>query len=143
MMRFKFLEGIAIADVAFEAYGKSLEEAFSNAALAMFEVETNTKKVKPKIKKKVKVEGEDLQALLFDWLSELLFLGGIKRMFFSKFNVKIKKLNGRHKLNAEVYGEKIDRKRHELKVEVKAVSYQMMQVIDKPKNCKVRVILDV
>jgi len=143
MMQFKFLEGIAIADVAFEAYGKSLEEAFSNAALAMFEVETNTKKVKPKIKKKVKVEGEDLQALLFDWLSELLFLRGIKRMFFSKFNVKIKKLNGRHKLDAEVYGEKVDRKRHELRVEVKAISYQMMQVIDKPKNCKVRVILDV
>ena len=142
-MQFKFLEGIAIADVAFEAYGKSLEEAFSNAALAMFEVETNTKKVKPKIKKKVKVEGEDLQALLFDWLSELLFLRGIKRMFFSKFNVKIKKLNGRHKLDAEVYGEKVDRKRHELRVEVKAVSYSQMDVTKKDEKWTLRAILDV
>lgn len=142
-MKFKYLEGIAIADVAFEAYGKNLEEAFSNAALAMFEVETETKKVEPKMKKEVKVESEDLQALLFDWLSELLFLRDVEKMFFSRFDVKIGKTGKKYKLTAEVYGEKVDRKKHASKTEVKAVSYQLMQIVEKPGNCKVRVILDV
>jgi SHS2 domain-containing protein len=42
MEKFKFVD-ITSADVAFEAYGKDLNELFANAALAMFEVMINTK----------------------------------------------------------------------------------------------------
>lgn len=142
-MKFKFLENIATADVAFEAYGKSLEETFGNAALAMFEVETDTKRLKPTVEKKVEVESENKEALLFDWLSELLFLRDVESMFFSKFNVKIDKIDSKYKLTAKIYGEKIDRNKHHLKTEVKAVSYQLMQIEEKPNKFKVRVILDV
>ena len=142
-MKFKYIEDIATADVAFEAYGKNLEETFSNAALAMFEVETDTKRVEPKEKKEVKVEGQDLQALLFDWLSELILLRDVEKMFFSRFDVEIGKTGGKYGLTADVFGEKIDREKHEMKIEVKAVSYQLMEVVEKPDECKVRVILDI
>jgi len=142
-MKFKFLEELAIADVAFEAYGKNLGEAFGNAALATFEVQTDTKKVKAKVSKNVKIEAENKEALLFDWLSELLYLRDVKSMFFSKFDVKISEKNKRFVLIAKAYGEKINRKKHELKTEVKAVSYQLMQIEEKTGKCRVRVILDV
>jgi SHS2 domain-containing protein len=53
MEKFKFFEHTA--DVEFEAYGKTLEEAFENAALAMFSVMTDTIKVKPKTKKEFEI----------------------------------------------------------------------------------------
>lgn len=142
-MRFRFLENVATADVAFEAFGKTLEEAFSNAALAMFEVETDVKKVKSKIKKELFIQAENKEALLFDWLSELIFLTEKENMFFSKFDVKIEKIDDKLKLIAEIYGEKIDKDKHELRTDVKGVSYHMMQIEEKPNQCKVRVLLDV
>jgi len=138
-MSFKFLEGIATADVAIEATGKNLEEAFAEAALAMFEVQTNTKKVKPSISKNVSIKSEDKKSLLFDWLSRLIYLRDVEKMFFSRFDVKINKL----KLDAKIYGEKIDRKKHEIKIEVKGVSYTQMKIEEKPNECKIRVVLDV
>lgn len=138
-MKFKFLEDIATADVAFEAYGKTMEEAYSNAALAMFEVQTDTEKVKPSISKDVEIVSESKESLLFDWLSELIYLRDTQNMFFSKFDIKIEK-NKNFKLTGKIYGEKIER--HEKRTEVKGVSYQMMKIEEKP-EFKVRVILDV
>ena len=138
-MKFKFLEKIATADVAFEAYGKTLEEAFSNAALAMFEVQTDIEKVKPAVSKDVELVSENKESLLFDWLSELIYLRDIENMFFSKFEIKIEK-NEKFKLSGKIYGEKIEG--HELRTEVKGVSYQMMKIEEEP-EFKVRVILDV
>jgi SHS2 domain-containing protein len=54
--KFEFLEHTA--DVYIAAYGKSLEEAFENAALAMFEVMTDTEKVSPDMENSVEVEAE-------------------------------------------------------------------------------------
>lgn len=142
-MSFKFLEGIATADVAIEATGKTLEESFAEAALAMFEVQTDTKKVKTQISKKVEIQSEDKKSLLFDWLSKLIYMRDIEKMFFSKFDVKIKQIGNNFKLNADVYGEKIDPKKHEFKVEVKGVSYTQMEVQEKPNKARVKVILDV
>jgi SHS2 domain-containing protein len=139
-MKFKFLEKIATADVAFEAYGNTLAEAFSNAALAMFEVQTDTEKVKPTISKDIELVSENKESLLFDWLSELIYLRDIDNMFFSKFDIKIEK-NEKFKLSGKIYGEKIEG--HELRTEVKGVSYQMMKIEEKAKEYKVRVILDV
>lgn len=138
-MKFKFLEGIATADVAFEAYGKTLEEAYSNAALAMFEVQTDTEKVKPSISKDIELVSENKESLLFDWLSELLYLRDTQSMFFSKFEIKIE-TNKNLKLTGKVYGERIEG--HEKRTEVKGVSYQMMKIEEKP-EFKIRVILDV
>lgn len=138
-MKFRFLEDIATADVAFEAFGKTLEEAFENAALATFEVQTDVEKVKPSISKKVELVSENKEALLFDWLSELLYLRDTNSMFFSKFEIKIEQ-GDRLKLTGNVYGEKIEG--HELRTEVKGVSYQLMK-IEEGQEFKVRVILDV
>ena len=142
-MSFKFLEGIATADVAIEATGKTLEEAFAEAAVAMFEVQTDTKRIKPTISKEIKIKSEDKKSLLFDWLSKLIYLRDVERMFFSEFDVKIKEVDGEFKLVAKAYGEKIDFEKHQSKVEVKGVSYTQMEIEEKPNKCRIIVVLDV
>ncbi|MFH0929217.1 MAG: archease [Candidatus Aenigmatarchaeota archaeon] len=138
-MKFRFLEDMAKADVAFEAFGKTLEEAFGNAALAMFEVQTDVEKVKPSISNNIELVSENKESLLFDWLSELIYLRDTKSMFFSKFEIKIER-NEKFKLTGKIFGDKIEG--YELRTEVKGVSYQMMKIDEEP-EFKIRVILDV
>jgi SHS2 domain-containing protein len=139
MKKFEFID-ITTADVAFVAYGKDLSELFANAALAMFEVMINTKKVKPKTKKKVSVTGNDLQSLMFNWLNELLIFVDAESLAFSEFSVKVdeKEL----KLNATCSGEKINPSVHETRTGVKAATYHKME-IEKIKVWKAQVILDI
>ncbi|BDZ72080.1 hypothetical protein GCM10025861_25970 [Methanobacterium petrolearium] len=93
------------ADVGFRAYGGTLDEAFGNAALAMFEVMTDTSRVKPLIKRDIQLESEDEQALLYDWLSELLFIHDYEGLVFSQFSVKITPGNsGNIVLHSKIWG---------------------------------------
>ena len=62
------------ADTKIRAYGHTLEEAFQNCALATTAVITDPKKIQPTKKKKVIIESENLEALLYDFLEELLIL---------------------------------------------------------------------
>lgn len=139
MKKFEFVD-ITTADTAFVAYGKDLDGLFSNAALAMFEVMINTKQIKPKIKKKIKVDGNDFQSLMFNWLNKLLVYVDSENLAFSKFKVKIDEKT--FKLQAECSGEKIDTKKHETRTMVKAATYHQMK-IEKNKIWKAQVIVDV
>ena len=140
MKKFKFVD-ITTADVAFVANGKNLNDLFSNAALAMFEVMVNTKQIKPKIKKDVVAKGTDLQSLLFNWLNNLLVFVDAENLAFSEFDVNVdeKKL----KLKAACKGEKIDRKRHETRTNVKAATYHKMKIEKGKAGWKAQVIIDI
>jgi len=134
---FRLLD-IATADMAFEAYGKDLNELFSNAAIAitsvMFEGD-----IGQKIIKKIELEEDEDIVLLQKWLSEIVYLHESERLLFSKFDVKT---NGR-KLSATIYGEKYDKKKHKFIIDVKAVTYHKMS-IEKTKNgYKCTVVVDV
>jgi len=140
MKKFEFLD-ITTADTAFAAYGKDLNEVFANAALAMFEIMVNTKQIKPKIKKTVKVKNDDLKGLLFAWLNELLVFYGSDNLAFSKFEVKVDE--EKMELKAVCYGEKIDVKKHEVRTEVKAATYHKMEIKKLNGEWKAKVIVDI
>ncbi len=138
--KFEFFE--VTADVGYKAYGKTLEEAFENAALAMFEVITDTSKIEPEIKRKIEVESEDEYALLYDWLSEFLVLLDVDYLVFSKFEVKIEKKEDGFSLKGTAWGEEFDPEIHESRAEVKAVTYHLMDV-KQDNGVMVQVILDI
>ena len=139
MKKFEFVD-ITTADVAFIAYGKNLNELFANAALAMFEVMINTNQIKPKVERKVKLTGNDLQSLMFNWLNNLLLFVDSENLAFSDFKIKVDEKN--FTLNAFCKGEKIDLKKHETRTAVKACTYHQMK-IEKNKIWKAQVILDI
>ncbi|RLI98180.1 MAG: archease [Candidatus Aenigmatarchaeota archaeon] len=140
MEKFKFVD-ITTADVAFEAYGKDLNELFANSALAMFEVMVNTEEIEPKVEREVELEANDLESLLFEWLNELLFYYGSENLAFSRFEVEVdeKEL----KLKAKCFGEEINPAKHETKTEVKAATYHNLEVKKEDGSWKARVILDI
>ena len=142
IMPFKYLEEIAVADIAFEATGKNLEELFAACAEALEDSMVNLKNVNPKVKKTIEIQEEDQETLLFKFLNELIYLKDAEGLLFSKFNVKIKQ-NKKHVLTAELAGEKIDRNRHELRNDVKAVTYHMFEIKKAGKNLKATIILDI
>ena len=80
MERYRFLAHTA--DAKFQAYGDTLEEAFSNAALAVASLMWDWEKIKKKIEHQVEVQGKDLKQLLSAFLEEIIYLFDSK-MFLS------------------------------------------------------------
>ncbi|MCX8150031.1 MAG: archease [Candidatus Bathyarchaeota archaeon] len=141
-VKFEFLEHTA--DVYIAAYGKNMEEALSNAALAMFEVMTDTTKVSPLHRELVEVEAEDEYALLYGWLEALLVKFEVEHMFFSKFEVQsFKETKEGFKLKATVWGEKFNPEKHPQKVGVKAATYHQMEIIKEKEKTTLMFILDI
>jgi len=140
--RFEFLEHTADAYVA--AYGGTLEEAFENAALATFEVMTDTKKIAREIEDTVTVEAPDEQALLYSWLEQLLINFDTKGNLYSSFKIpKIEKTKNGFKLTATMRGEPFNPEKHPQKVGIKAVTYHRMEISKKPGRVSVKFILDI
>jgi len=141
--RFEFLEHIA--DLYIAAFGKSLEEAFENAAYATFEGMTNLDKVQPKLEDTVEVEGHDELALLYNWLEALLVKFDVKDNLYSRFKIaRIEKTSSGFKLKAKIWGEPFNSKKHLSKVGVKAVTYHRMEILRKAKGAvTVKFILDI
>lgn len=139
-MKFKYLPHTA--DAKFEAYGKTLEEAFENAAYALFNMIIETKKVEAKIKKNVAIRSENLESLLYDWLEKFLFLLDTENFLLSEAKVKsIKKKNEEYRLEAELEGD-IFPKKYEIEGEVKAITYNEMQVKKQTKGWKITAVVD-
>ena len=142
MKRFEFLEHTADAYVA--AYGKTLEEAFENAAYATFEVMTEAERVEPKIEEDVEVEGYDEQALLYNWLEELLVEFDITGKLCSRFKIsKIEETKEGYRLKAKIWGETYNPEKHPQKVGIKAVTYHRMEIMKKPEKVTLKFILDI
>jgi len=140
--KFEFLEHTA--DVYIAAHGKSLEEAFENAALAMFEVMTDPAKVSPNEEAAVEVEAEDEYALLYSWLEALLVKFEVNGMLYSKFKIsRLEETSEGFRLKATVCGEKFNSEKHAQKVAVKAVTYHRMEIIKEPNKVTLEFILDI
>ncbi|MEM2972122.1 MAG: archease [Candidatus Bathyarchaeia archaeon] len=138
---YEFLEHMADAYIA--SYGRSLAEAFENAAVAMFDVMTEVEKVNPIVREEVEVSAGDEYALLYGWLENLLVKFEIEGMLYSKFRVlSLEQTAGGFRLKAEAWGEKFNPERHTQKVGVKAVTYHCMEIVKEPEKVTVKFILD-
>ncbi len=138
---YKFFEHQA--DVGIIGIGKTLEEAFQEAAKAMFQVMCDVDEVAPKKSVKLKVEAAEQETLLTEWLNGLLARKDIEDMLFSEFEVKITKKGERFSLTAEVKGETMNSEKHHLKVEVKAATYSQLRVWKDGKDYKAQCVVDV
>ncbi len=131
------------ADAYIEAYGPTLEAAFEEAAKALFNVMIFIEKVEPKQEDEITIEAEDKEALLMDWLSELLFRFMADGIAYRDFKIeKIEKTDKGYLLKAKAYGEPFILEKHGYKTEVKAVTYYRMEIMEGKDQCKVRFVLD-
>lgn len=141
-MPYKFLEDVAVADVAFEATGKTVDEMFESAALAVTKTMVrNLDDVKSKVKKKISVESDSVEMLLFNFLQEIVFYKDSKKLLFGKFDVKVDEK--KFKVNCTAQGEELDMKKHDLIVDVKAVTLHQFGVEKTKSGWRSQVILDI
>tara|TARA_Y100000034_G_C6900395_1_gene416250 strand:- start:1867 stop:2265 length:399 start_codon:yes stop_codon:yes gene_type:complete len=132
-MKYKYLEHTA--DIKFQAFGKTLGEAFSNAAYAMINV-ISEDKIKDRVTKKIKVKGIDKKSLLYSFLEEILFLLNTEDFILSEVKeIKIKD----KELIATFTGDKLTG--YNLGLDIKAVTYNDMFIKENP--FVVQVVLDI
>jgi len=139
---YTFLEKGAQADVAFTAEADTLPALLETCALAVFAVMTDTGLIKPVESHTVTVQADALEDLLFDWLSELIYLKDSEEFVASRFRVRCPDKPSFH-LQALVQGEPIDRRRHQMSFDVKAVTYHEMDIHQDGDRWYARVVLDV
>ena len=137
-----YLKDVAIADLAFEASGETSQEMFEAAAQALTEAMVDIKQVRPRIEKTIRLSHAAIDQLLFDWLSELVFLKDAEVLLFSQFQVDLT-TNHVWQLIGRVGGEPIDPQQHTLHLDVKAVTYHLFEVIQKDNQWVARVVLDI
>ncbi|HYM38983.1 MAG TPA: archease [Thermoplasmata archaeon] len=121
-MRYEEIEHTA--DVGIRAFGKTASALFARAAEGMFNLIADITKVKPTGELEIRLAAQDLPSLLVAWLSELLFLHETEHLLFCRFQVRVRGTS----LHARAWGEAIDRRRHGLKLAVKAVTYHRLSV---------------
>lgn len=136
MPKYRFLEHTA--DTKVLAKGKTRTEAFENAALALTALMVNPRLVHKRITKKIKVKAEDDQSLLYDFLTQILYLFDTQGTVFNKYTVKIKN----NTLKCRAVGEKYNLSKHEPRTEVKAITYHDMSVQEKKREWVIKYVPD-
>jgi len=136
---FEFLEHTS--DLKFRSFGRTLNEAFANAGKAVFTAMADLSKVKLVDSRKITLEAENLEMLLHDFLSELIYLFSVEELLLKKFDVRIVQVDT-FQLHATVHGEKIDLKRHQLYKEVKAATHHDMKIEKNKEGWIIEVVCD-
>jgi SHS2 domain-containing protein len=140
MKRYEFLAHTA--DAKFRAFGHTLEEAFSNAALATASLMWDWKIVEKKTKRKVRVEGKDLKQLLSGFLEEIIYLLDSEMFLLSSVDkAKIEKKGSQYHLEAFFEGD-IYSDKYTIFGDVKAITYNEME-INENQPVTLQVVVDV
>ncbi len=140
---FKFIEHTA--DVKVRCWGETLEQAFAQSAYALMATITpNLDIISKETERTLQIQAEDKEALLYDFLSEFLFIFDVEALVFGEINVKsIKKSGDQHQIKALLKGETFNREKHELGTEVKAITYSYMKIEEREDRITIEIVFDI
>lgn len=143
-MSYEFLEDIAIADIAFRAWGENLEEVFKSAGDATVNAMIdNLDAIELKETRTFSLENDALDLLLFNFLQEFIYYKDSELLLLRAQQVQIEKKNADYHLTAVTRGETLDRERHQERVDVKAVTLHRFQLEKTDEGWMAMVILDI
>lgn len=113
-----------MADIGVRGRGRSLSEAFEQAALALTAVITEPELIQAQLAVDVSCSAPDHELLLVDWLNAIIFEMATRKMLFSRYEVSLQD----HELTGRAWGEKIDITRHQPTVEIKGATYTELKL---------------
>ncbi|QOJ33525.1 MAG: archease [Nitrospira sp.] len=143
--RFRFLDDIALADMAFEAEGDSLQALFEAATQALLESLADPATVDATWHSTVDLEEADIPTLLFEWLERLAYLKDAEAVVFRRVALSLREQPARSSwsLHAEVIGAPVDPTTQDLRSDVKGVTKHLYAVTQDGTTWTARVVLDV
>ena len=128
------------ADLGLRVRAPDLNTLFAEAAEALFAaIVDDLSAVQPLQRIDVRLPGDDREYLLFDWLRELLYRFDTEHLLLGRFEVKV----GDAGLEGSAWGEPLDRSRHVLGHEVKAITYHGLRVEKADDGWLAEVIVDI
>ncbi len=127
--------------MAFLATARTPSALFESAAEALTEVMVDRRSLKPKVTRMLSLVAEDLDRLLYDFLTELIIIKDVDSLLFKEFQVELDEKT--HGLACSMRGEAIDRVRHKLRNDVKAVTMHMFRVQKAKGGWSATVVLDI
>ena len=143
-MSYEFVDEMATADIAFRAWGTTLEETFVAAATAVMQVMVeNLDAIRPCQERRITVDHEALDLLLFNFLQEFVYYKDAEQLLLVVAQVEIARHAGGYRLAATARGERIDPVRHDLRVDVKAVTLHRFRLQQSARGWEALVILDI
>jgi len=137
-MRYRTIDHTA--DFGIRVFGSDPKDLFANAAYALFDLLIDINSLKGEKTRSLTVFGKDRPDLMINWLREILFLWNGNGMLIKK--AEIISLS-ETKLSATVFFDRYDPDRHDIKMEIKAVTYHQVQVTGKPSGWEAKVIFDI
>ena len=140
---FRFLEDIALADIGFEADGESIEEVFRGATQALLETMATPATVSEGWERAIERSDVDPSALLFDWLSEVVYWKDAAGVVFREAPLTLTRDGDVWQLRARLIGAPVDPQTQELHADVKGVTKHLYELTQTGGRWKARVVLDV
>jgi len=138
---YRLLPKVALADVAFEATARSLGGLFEACAGALTDVMVDRRTVRGSVERELHLEADSVDGLLYDFLTQLIIIKDVDSLLFKGFDVSTVK--GGRGMNCTMRGEPIDRERHRLRNDVKAVTMHMFGVKRTRAGWRTTVVLDI
>jgi SHS2 domain-containing protein len=128
------------ADLGLRVRAPDLASLFADAGRGLTSmIAANLDSIEPVREVPLRVSGNRRDDLLFDWLSEILYLFESEHLLLRQFEVQFDD-NG---LSATARGEPLDEIRHQLEHEVKAITYHGLKVEQTPEGWLAEVIVDI
>lgn len=140
---FRFLEEIALADIGFEAEGGSIEEVFRGATQALLESMATPSTVAETWERTIEQRDVDPSALLFDWLSEVVYWKDAAGVVFREAPLTLTHVDDVWLLRARLIGAPVNQETQELHADVKGVTKHLYELKQTGDRWKARVVLDV
>ncbi len=132
-----------VTDALIEAWGSTFERALAQAAIGLVDTMVDSKTVRQVLEEVLVVEGHDELELVYNWLEQVLLSFEIKQQVFADFQVDpVKSTGDSIRVRAKARGEKYNPRIHEAKVEVKGITYHLMEIRREPRRVTVRYLLD-
>lgn len=139
----RWREDIALADAAFEVGASSVEEVFRGATQALLESLANPATVSGGWERSIERTDGDLSALLFDWLSEIVYWKDAAGVVFREAPLTLAQERDVWLLRARLIGAPVDYRTQELHADVKGVTKHLYHVSEEAGRWKALVVLDI
>lgn len=130
-------------DIGVSLTGRTVDELFASAAAAFSDSITPLSGIEPRRPEELDVAAPELDLLLVDFLSELLYRFDTRAWLTREAQVEVRERDGGWQLQGTLLGEKHDPARHPIRVLIKAVTYHQLAIVQREGTWSAKVVFDI